>query len=72
LWWSKWCANKFRAINRDNGNWVYLATAQAIDQEMQDRIDRHQKDRGDFFTTVEEPRYLVQALQNLVRICYAA
>ena len=33
----------------------YLATGQAFDDEMQDRIDRHRKIRADRFETIEEP-----------------
>lgn len=33
----------------------YLATGQAFDEEMQARIDRHQRLRQDQFTTLEEP-----------------
>lgn len=34
---------------------LYLATAQAFDDEMNDRIDTHQKRRGDMWSTLEEP-----------------
>ena len=34
---------------------VYLATAQAFDGEMAERIRRHQAERGDEWRTVEEP-----------------
>ena len=33
----------------------FLATAQAFDDEMTERIRLHQAERGDEFTTVEEP-----------------
>lgn len=33
---------------------VYIATAEAFDQEMTDRIERHQQDRGPAWQTVEE------------------
>ena len=45
---------------------VYVATAQAWDAEMRQRIDRHQVDRAQRvpgMLTVEAPRYLAQALQ---------
>ncbi len=34
---------------------VFLATAQAGDDEMRERIDRHRRTRGDDFRTIEEP-----------------
>jgi adenosylcobinamide kinase/adenosylcobinamide-phosphate guanylyltransferase len=41
---------------------VYLATATAGDDEMKTRIARHRAQRGDGWTTVEEPLALVDAL----------
>lgn len=46
-------------------NRIYLATAQAIDDEMCDRIARHQKERGDNFKTLEEPLDLAGALNRI-------
>lgn len=46
------------------GNQVtYLATAQAFDSEMEDRIARHRTDRPDEWHTVEEPLDVLAALQ---------
>ena len=42
----------------------FLATAQALDEEMRQRIARHQGDRGEEFTTIEEPFELVGALRG--------
>lgn len=44
---------------------VYLATAEAIDSEMTDRIRRHQTERGEKFQTVEEPIDLADALRRI-------
>lgn len=41
---------------------IFIATAEAIDNEMQQRIDHHQKERGDRFLTVEAPVYLADAI----------
>jgi adenosylcobinamide kinase/adenosylcobinamide-phosphate guanylyltransferase len=41
---------------------IYLATATAGDDEMSARIAQHRKQRGDGWTTVEEPLALVDAL----------
>jgi adenosylcobinamide kinase/adenosylcobinamide-phosphate guanylyltransferase len=34
---------------------AYLATAQALDDEMRQRVAAHQRERGDAFITIEEP-----------------
>lgn len=44
---------------------VMIVTAQAFDAEMEERIARHQADRGDRWSTVEAPRELVAALRGL-------
>lgn len=42
---------------------VYLATAQAFDEEMQDRVNRHRADRAaDGWTTIEEPLALADTI----------
>lgn len=43
---------------------VYLATAQAWDDEMRERIRNHQQQRPTHWQTVEAPLYLAQALQT--------
>jgi len=42
---------------------LFLATAQALDGEMSDRIRRHREERGRDFETVEEPFEIGRALQ---------
>ena len=42
----------------------YIATAEARDAEMAERIRQHRRRRGDVWTTVEEPLYLADALDN--------
>ncbi len=42
----------------------YLATAEVMDNEFQDRIDRHREQRGDQFITVEEPCDLSKAISE--------
>jgi adenosylcobinamide kinase/adenosylcobinamide-phosphate guanylyltransferase len=44
---------------------VFLATAQALDSEMEDRISRHQEERGDGWETVEEPVNIVEKIQSM-------
>lgn len=40
----------------------YLATAQTLDSEMDERVRRHRERRGGEWSTIEEPVYLSQAL----------
>lgn len=47
---------------RHVGELVYLATAQAFDEDMTDRIARHQRDRGPRWRTVECPIDLPEAI----------
>lgn len=42
----------------------YIATAEAWDDEMRDRIARHRQDRGDGWVTVEAPHDLPAALAD--------
>jgi adenosylcobinamide kinase/adenosylcobinamide-phosphate guanylyltransferase len=44
---------------------VFVATAQAFDGEMRDRIDLHRATRGDDFRTFEEPLELPRLLAEL-------
>ncbi|AEV28958.1 adenosyl cobinamide kinase/adenosyl cobinamide phosphate guanylyltransferase [Sphaerochaeta pleomorpha str. Grapes] len=44
---------------------AFIATAEAIDEEMQARIAAHQADRGDRFITVEEPLEIARAIASL-------
>lgn len=44
---------------------AFVATAQAFDREMTDRITLHRRERGDDFRTIEEPVELARALSAL-------
>ena len=44
---------------------VFIATAQVTDGEMKERIERHRRERGDLFATVEEPLDLAGAIGSL-------
>jgi adenosylcobinamide kinase/adenosylcobinamide-phosphate guanylyltransferase len=44
---------------------AYIATAPAMDEEMAERIHRHQQDRGEAFQTLEEPLALASLLQKI-------
>ncbi len=43
---------------------AFIATAEYIDGEMTDRIEKHQAERGPEWTTIEEPLNLPQALNK--------
>jgi len=44
---------------------AFIATAVAFDDEMRDRVGKHQDERGAAFATLEEPRDLAGALRRI-------
>jgi adenosylcobinamide kinase/adenosylcobinamide-phosphate guanylyltransferase len=46
---------------------VFIATAEAFDDEMRERAVRHREERGSEFVTLEAPRQLVAALREASR-----
>ena len=48
------------------GKRLFLATAQAFDEEMHRRIEKHREQRGNRWDTVEEPIYIGRALRSAV------
>lgn len=46
---------------------LYLATGQALDGEMAERIDHHRRRRGPGWSTLEEPLELAGTLDNVMR-----
>lgn len=57
------------ALNQGNEpdfqNHFFVATAYAGDKEMKDRIQLHRLERSSFWTTIEEPYHLANALLEL-------
>ena len=47
------------------GRKAYVATGQAFDEEMVDRIKKHQERRGDIWTNFEVPLHLAKEWQNI-------
>jgi adenosylcobinamide kinase/adenosylcobinamide-phosphate guanylyltransferase len=52
-------------VTRQHRHPAFVATAQAFDDEMRDRIARHKTERGDRFRTIEAPLNLAAALTSL-------
>jgi adenosylcobinamide kinase/adenosylcobinamide-phosphate guanylyltransferase len=52
-------------IARADPPWVYVATAQALDDEMRERIDHHRRRRDARWQTIEAPLELPQAIVAL-------
>jgi adenosyl cobinamide kinase/adenosyl cobinamide phosphate guanylyltransferase len=50
---------------RWEGPVAYVATAEARDEEMAERIERHRRERPEGWTTVEEPLELRAVLERL-------
>lgn len=47
------------------GRKAYIASAEALDGEMKDRIKKHRKDRGDGWDTYEEPIRISEVLRKI-------
>jgi 5,6-dimethylbenzimidazole synthase len=51
--------------NSVQGKKVFLATAQALDKEMDERIEKHKLYRGEDWLTIEEPRNIIDVVKNI-------
>jgi adenosylcobinamide kinase/adenosylcobinamide-phosphate guanylyltransferase len=49
----------------ERGAKFFIATARRIDREMEEKIERHQKERGSHFRTKEAPIHLGNALREV-------
>ena len=47
------------------GEKAFIATAEALDEEMVKRIDRHKRERGDAWDTYEEPIRIIETIKNI-------
>lgn len=57
------------ARERHAGQKCFIATAEALDEEMRLKIARHQAERGADFSTVEEPLHLSEAVRRAQAEC---
>jgi len=48
-----------------SGKKAYIATAEALDKEMKERIERHKKDRGNNWDTYEEPVKIAEVVNEI-------
>ncbi len=53
--------------NRKQGHKIFLATAQAFDAEMAERIEKHKQDRAEDWQSIETAIKLAETLQSLDR-----
>ena len=49
-------------LSEPSGKKIFVATAEAGDEEMKVRIDRHRRERGEDWLTIEEPLDLASAV----------
>ena len=59
---SSFALNVCNSLNKKR---ILLATAQAFDQEMEERIRRHQAERGSGWHTIEEPLQVAETIVSL-------
>ncbi|MGD8990908.1 MAG: bifunctional adenosylcobinamide kinase/adenosylcobinamide-phosphate guanylyltransferase [Desulfobacterales bacterium] len=52
------------AQNQNGDKKIFVATCLPQDEEMALRVERHQKERGKHWTTIEEPLYLAEAISE--------
>ena len=52
------------AENQNGDKKIFIATCLPQDEEMAQRVDRHQKERGQHWTTIEEPLYLAEVISE--------
>jgi len=58
---SRWAVDRAR---KRGGRLVFIATAEALDEEMTGRIAKHREERDSTFKTIEEPLELARAIRS--------
>lgn len=54
-----------KEASRISGRKAYIATAEALDKEMMNRIEGHRKQRGKEWDTFEEPLMIAEVIKNI-------
>lgn len=54
-----------KEANKLKGRKAYIATAQALDEEMKERIERHRQQRDEGWDTYEEPLNIASLINNI-------
>ena len=57
-----------RLCNDLNLEKIFIATAESKDKEMEERISRHRKERGEIWITAEEPLDVADRIHDLDRV----
>ena len=57
-------AERIYTGKKESGKWLFVATCQADDAEMAERVARHQADRSSQWHTLEEPLHVADAINN--------
>ncbi|MFZ6016382.1 MAG: bifunctional adenosylcobinamide kinase/adenosylcobinamide-phosphate guanylyltransferase [Nitrospirota bacterium] len=55
----------FTEASKISGKKAYIATAEALDEEMQLRIENHKRQRGDDWITYEEPLKIANVIKKI-------
>lgn len=50
---------------KHKGQRAFIATAEALDEEMKDRIEKHKGERGEGWDTYEEPIRITEVIKNI-------
>ncbi|MDP2754417.1 MAG: bifunctional adenosylcobinamide kinase/adenosylcobinamide-phosphate guanylyltransferase [Nitrospirota bacterium] len=58
-----------KEASKISGNKAYIATAEALDEEMKERIEKHKKQRGNGWDTYEEPIKISEVIKKIEGKC---
>ncbi len=58
-------SNFAEKVAREEGRVVYIATAEALDEEMRERIENHKKRRPSCWKTIESPNNLTESIRQI-------